>query len=90
MRKGFPGLICALIPLRWNILPRMFSIKELEILDALTADNVVVLASLGGKPRMAESKEEETESPASEEKYDDVERGQSREAVRQRAGNIHR
>lgn len=29
----------------------MFSAKELAIIDAPTADNDVVLASLGGKPR---------------------------------------
>lgn len=49
---GFPVLIIALIPLRWNILPKIFTAKELRIMDAPTADNDVVLASLGGKPAM--------------------------------------
>ncbi|KAI9881518.1 MAG: hypothetical protein M1830_000081 [Pleopsidium flavum] len=83
-------LICALIPLRWNILPRLFSARELGVLDALTADNEVVLATLGGKPRMPEVKGEETESPASEDKYDDAEMGRPQEALRQRVGNVHR
>ncbi len=30
----------------------MFTARELAIMDAPTADNDVVLASLGGKPRM--------------------------------------
>ncbi|MCJ1445027.1 MAG: hypothetical protein MMC23_005532 [Stictis urceolatum] len=47
---GFPVLIIAPIPLRWMILPRWFTIQELRILDAPTADNDVVLASLSGKP----------------------------------------
>lgn len=49
---GFPVLICALIPLRWLILPRLFSRGDLEIMDDLTADNELVLASLGGKPEI--------------------------------------
>ena len=51
---GFPVLIISLIPLRWKLLPKMFSAKELAVLDALTADNEVVLASLGGMPEMPE------------------------------------
>ncbi|KAF7502369.1 hypothetical protein GJ744_005990 [Endocarpon pusillum] len=47
---GFPVPIIALIPLRWKLLPKMFTTKEMSVLDALTADNEVVLASLGGKP----------------------------------------
>jgi len=34
---GFPVLIIALIPLRWKLLPKMFTTKELTVLDALTA-----------------------------------------------------
>jgi len=49
---GFPVLICALILLRWLILPRLFSRADLEIMDDLTADNELVLASLGGKPEI--------------------------------------
>ncbi|KAA8912746.1 HCO3 transporter family-domain-containing protein [Sphaerosporella brunnea] len=48
---GFPLLICALIPFRWKTVPRWFTTEELATLDALTADNMVVLASLGGRPK---------------------------------------
>ena len=49
----------ALIPLRWKVLPKFFTAKEFRIMDAPTANNVVVLASLGGKPRSPEDKDEE-------------------------------
>ncbi|KAI9676996.1 MAG: hypothetical protein M1817_006835 [Caeruleum heppii] len=81
---GFPVLICALIPLRWKILPSMFSVKELSILDALTADNAVVLASLGGKPEMPALKDEDGgNSGRGSEKTrdDDIEHGQPQEAT---------
>jgi hypothetical protein len=51
---GFPVIIISLIPLRWVLMPHMFSRKELEVMDALTADSDVVLSSLGGKPEMPE------------------------------------
>jgi len=51
---GFPVVITALVPFRWVVLPRMFSRKELQVLDGLTADNPVVLASMGGKPVLPE------------------------------------
>ncbi|PVH96777.1 anion exchange family protein [Periconia macrospinosa] len=47
---GFPVLIIALIPFRTFIMPKWFSSKELFALDALTANNRAVLASLGGRP----------------------------------------
>ncbi|KAK6343807.1 hypothetical protein TWF696_007468 [Orbilia brochopaga] len=47
---GFPLLICALIPLRWVYFKRWFTEPELSAMDSLTADNPVVLASLGGRP----------------------------------------
>ncbi|KAF3214619.1 hypothetical protein TWF106_008978 [Orbilia oligospora] len=47
---GFPILICVLIPLRWVYFKRWFSESELSSMDALTADNPVVLASFGGRP----------------------------------------
>lgn len=78
---GFPVLIIALIPLRWKLLPKMFTTKELIVLDALTADNEVVLASLGGKPKMPECRNDDP--------YDEVEEGKPIEGIRQRAGNIH-
>ena len=58
---GFPVIITALIPLRWLVLPRIFTEHELLVLDAPTADADVVLASMGGQPqrpevRMAEEK----------------------------------
>jgi hypothetical protein len=97
---GFPVLIIALIPLRWNILPMMFTAKELRVLDAPTADNDVVLASLGGKPRMPKDMDEgaESESPdtmqgssnnvaaAEEDKWSAAERGMPCEGLRERAG----
>lgn len=79
---GFPVLIIALIPLRWKLFPMMFTAEELAVLDALTADNEVVLASLGGKPVMPERRDEDP--------YDGVEKGEPTEGIRQRAGNIHR
>ncbi|KAK5958287.1 hypothetical protein OHC33_000129 [Knufia fluminis] len=53
---GFPVLIMALIPLRWKVLPRLFTGEELEIMDHLTADGEVVLVSLGGKPELPEDR----------------------------------
>lgn len=53
---GFPVLIIALIPLRWKVLPRLFTREELDIMDNLTADGDVVLVSLGGKPTLPEDK----------------------------------
>ncbi|CAF9922828.1 MAG: hypothetical protein ALECFALPRED_002237 [Alectoria fallacina] len=93
---GFPVLIIALIPLRWKVLPMIFTAKELRIMDAPTADNEVVLASMGGKPRMPKGKEDEdgeTDSPggrhsadAQQNKWSAAERGVPREALRERAG----
>ncbi|QIX01394.1 hypothetical protein AMS68_006911 [Peltaster fructicola] len=51
---GFPVIIIALIPLRWVVLPRIFTEEELLILDAPTADADVVLASMGGRPELPE------------------------------------
>lgn len=53
---GFPILITGLIPLRWKLLPRLFTRHELEVLDCLTATSDVVLVSLGGKPEMPEAR----------------------------------
>ncbi|KAK4560427.1 hypothetical protein LTR86_005623 [Recurvomyces mirabilis] len=58
---GFPVVMIALIPLRWVVLPRIFTEHELLVLDAPTAEAEVVLASIGGRPtlpevRMAEEK----------------------------------
>ena len=51
---GFPVLITALIPFRWIVMPRIFTVEELTIMDSLTATNAVVLSSMGGNPRMPE------------------------------------
>lgn len=74
----------------------MFTAKELRIMDAPTADNDVVLASMGGKPQMPGGKEDEdaeTVSPGTnhsadvqEEKWSAAERGVPREGLRERAG----
>lgn len=53
---GFPVIITALIPLRWCILPRIFTEHELMVLDAPTADSDVVLCSMGGQPERPEVK----------------------------------
>lgn len=87
---GFPVIMIALIPLRWKILPKLFNAKEFRILDAPTADNDVVLASLGGKPELPEDRKdrENEKSPGSsqEDKWSAAEHGISREAVPQRGG----
>jgi hypothetical protein len=51
---GFPIIVTALIPFRVYVIPKIFTREELEIMDALTATNEVVLASLGGRPVMRE------------------------------------
>lgn len=51
---GFPVIIISLIPLRWVVMPHLFTRRELAVMDALTADSDVVLSSLGGKPEMPE------------------------------------
>ncbi|KIV83487.1 hypothetical protein PV11_05508 [Exophiala sideris] len=69
---GFPVMIVALIPLRWKVLPRLFTRHELEVMDCLTATGPVVLASLGGKPDMPEATMEKDKRERPEE---DVEPG---------------
>jgi boron transporter len=79
---GFPVLIIALIPLRWKMLPKMFTARELGVLDALTADNEVVLASLGGRPEMPELRDEDQNGNA--------EKGRPADGVRRRRSSLHR
>ncbi|KAI5205320.1 hypothetical protein E4T39_03112 [Aureobasidium subglaciale] len=68
---GFPVIIISLIPLRWSIMPHLFARRELETMDALTADSDVVLCSLGGKPVMPEvALERKKRGMASEEEGD--------------------
>ena len=74
----------------------MFTAKELRIMDAPTADNDIVLASMGGKPRMPSGREDEhadMESPgtndstdAQEDKWSAAERDAPREGLRERGG----
>ncbi|KAK4206399.1 boron transporter 1 [Rhypophila decipiens] len=81
---GFPVLIMLLIPLRISVIPRWFTLKELQVLDDFTATNKIVLASLGGKPVLPEHSTEEEWG---------LDRGKEerRHGVpRQRAGSIHR
>ncbi|RGP71900.1 hco3- transporter family [Fusarium sporotrichioides] len=81
---GFPVLIILLIPLRIIIVPRWFSLRELQILDDFTATNKAVLASLGGQPALPEhSKEEDW---GIERRHSENQHG----VARQRAGSIHR
>lgn len=97
---GFPVLIIALIPLRTFLMPRWFSIHELSVLDALTANNKAVLASLGGRPaKMSNYNEDVSEDgmgmagereggPDGQES--EIQRQRSHSAVRQRMGSITR
>ncbi|KAI8689142.1 hypothetical protein NCS55_00170300 [Fusarium keratoplasticum] len=81
---GFPVLIIFLIPLRILLVPRWFTLQELQILDDFTATNKMVLASLGGKPALPEHSKEEDwglERRRSEARYG---------VPRQRAGSLHR
>ncbi|KAL8763855.1 MAG: hypothetical protein Q9184_000451 [Pyrenodesmia sp. 2 TL-2023] len=55
---GFPVLIVALIPFRWVVMPMLFTRRQLEVLDRLTATNDIVLVSLGGRPEMPEETRE--------------------------------
>ena len=88
---GFPVLIVALIPLRWVLLPRLFTREELAVMDELTATNEVVLVSLAGKPEMPEVVREKGRAGADVEgarKDDIAAAGEEREGVRRRvAGN---
>ncbi|KFX93058.1 hypothetical protein V490_05022 [Pseudogymnoascus sp. VKM F-3557] len=81
---GFPVLVCALIPFRWQLMPKFFRVKELEIMDDLTANNKVVLASLGGPPKLPDG--DTAEDYGLERKFSQRKTG----APRQRAGSLHR
>jgi boron transporter len=80
---AFPVLITLLIPLRTVVMPRWFSIKELQVMDDFTATNKMVLASLGGQPAMPENSREEDWGL-------ERRRSETRHGVpRQRAGSLH-
>ncbi|KAF5677093.1 HCO3 transporter family [Fusarium circinatum] len=81
---GFPVLIILMIPLRILIVPRWFTLKELQILDDFTATNKTVLASLGGKPILPE--DSKIEDWGLERRESEARRG----VPRQRAGSLHR
>ncbi|KAE8843058.1 hypothetical protein HRS9139_02355 [Pyrenophora teres f. teres] len=93
---GFPVLIIALIPLRTFLVPKWFSEYELDVLDALTADNPSVLVSFGGTPsgmKRGPMSEEGHSSGRDEEESgmdkDDGLEPHDRSAVRQHAGSLH-
>lgn len=83
-------------------MPRWFTAAELSVLDAPTANNDAVLASLGGQPEvMKVYAEEESDGevelrgvPGAEvvdgDGESDLHRRRSHSAVRQRMGSIHR
>jgi hypothetical protein len=74
---GFPVLIILLVP-RW------FTLKELETMDDFTATNKMVLASLGGKPGLPEHSKEKDWGL-------ERRRSETRHGVhRQRVGSLHR
>ncbi|KKZ65808.1 hypothetical protein EMCG_01193 [[Emmonsia] crescens] len=84
IRRRFPVLICLLIPLHVVLLPKLFNSKELEAVDDLTANNKVVLASLGGAPILP--RETEIEDYGRERRYEERKKG----VTRQRTGSVHR
>jgi hypothetical protein len=93
---GFPVLIIALIPLRTFLMPKWFTDHELNVLDALTANNPTVLVSFGGTPSGMKGSEETVGGVDDEETGEmrKVEssgsRSRGRSAARQRAGSITR
>lgn len=70
--------------MRIFLMSRWFEQKELEIMDDFTADNEVVVASLGGMPQLP--------GGARPEDYGlERRKSESKQGVsRQRAGSIHR
>jgi hypothetical protein len=94
---GFPVLIIALIPLRTFLMPKWFSVHELSVLDALTANNPTVLISFGGTPSgikevedIGSGRMEDAETGEMRKVESEGSRSRGRSAARQRAGSIHR
>lgn len=87
---GFPVLICALIPLRWAIFPKLFTVQELEIMDHLTATGEMVMVSLGGRPEMREKKLERLRNQRDEERVIEgrEERGMEEGGERMEGGGV--
>lgn len=87
-------------------MPKIFTVEELEVLDAPTADNPVVLVSMGGQPELPEarikremaenspgSSEQETESRDVERQVEvgrDAEKLRHRGVKPQRGGAVDR
>jgi hypothetical protein len=67
-----------MIPFRIHIVPKWFTQHELEVMDDLTANNQVVLASFGGAPILAGT-------AGLERRYSEQKHG----VPRQRAGSLH-
>ena len=65
-------------------MPKIFTFKELDVLDDLTANSKVVLASLGGPPRMHETERSEDYGVAH--RFSERKHG----LHRQRVGSFHR
>ncbi|KAI7512686.1 hypothetical protein KC347_g2224 [Hortaea werneckii] len=84
---GFPVIIISLIPLRWIILPRIFTEEELLIMDAPTASAKVVLASMGGQPTLPEVALAEKKSRHSKK---EAEQGESSTSSRDQTSASHR
>jgi hypothetical protein len=85
---GFPVLIIALIPLRTFLMPKWFTAQELDVLDALTADNPSVLVSFGGTP--SGMKADGPMEGGAGGLRDEEAQLHPHSAMRQRAGSIHR
>ncbi|KAH7027279.1 HCO3 transporter family-domain-containing protein [Microdochium trichocladiopsis] len=83
---GFPVLILLLMPLRILLMPRWFTLRELQVMDDFTADSKVVLESLGGKPVLPEHRRLNEDDWGLERKRSEQQRG----VPRQRAGSLHR
>lgn len=64
-------------------MPKFFTIRELQIMDDLTANNETVLASLGGKPKIPAEAEED--GYGLERKF-----SERSGVLRQRGGSYHR
>lgn len=85
---GFPVLITAMIPFRVWIVPRWFAQEELDVLDDLTANNKVVLASLGGPPRFPGEKVESRGQARDGEEEQEEHYGVERRYSEQRRGSM--
>ena len=81
-------MIIALIPLRVYVLPGIFERRELKVLDALTADSEVVLASLGGRPVLREDRRFVDDDHEDADGENGIEAAESREKEHQRRRKV--